>query len=152
MKLALAEPAGTITVEGTEIAELMLMTATEVAAGAFAVKVTLHLDEDPEFIVKGEQESDATLKGAAAGLTVRLTEAVLPLRLAVTVTPIVEFTALAVSVKGAEIDPAGTTTEEGTAAAPLLGARVTVLLIPTADASDTEQELVWPEFNVTELH
>jgi hypothetical protein len=152
VNLAVAEPAGTVTGEGTETAELLLKTVTAVATGAVALKVTLHVAEDPEFTVEGEHERETTFRGVATGLTVRLTEAALPLAPAVTVTAVVEVTVLAVSVRGAEIDPAGTTTDEGTATAPLLAESVTVLLIPTVEASETEQELVWPEVNVTGLH
>jgi hypothetical protein len=111
VKLALCEPAGTVTDAGVDRALLLSARATVAPpAGAALVRVTEQELAAPEDNVVGLH---CTEDSAAGG--VMLNDAVLetPPRLAVTVADCVEVTALASTVNVALAEPAGTVTEAG---------------------------------------
>ena len=69
LKLLDCEPAGTVTLDGTVAAGLLLVMVTVVAAGAIAVSVTVPVDEFPPVTVVGFKDKFATPKtGVAVGV------------------------------------------------------------------------------------
>src|SRR2546430_124580 len=126
---ALLAPAGTVTLEGTLAAELLLVSATRAPpAGAAALSVTVPVEDcNPPTTVDGFKLIDATV-GSANGFTVSVAVLVVPPYAALIVTAVEALTALVLTVKLAVVAPAATVTLAGTRAA-------VVLLLESATAA-----------------
>lgn len=126
-KLAVEEPAGTSTDPGTPAAPELDDSDTVVPPpGAAALNVTTPVEPAPPTTDDGFTETDCN-----DGAAVTVSEAVFwfkPPSVAVIVTVVSDETLFTVTVKVAELDPAFTVTDDGTAAAALLDASVSVEL------------------------
>jgi hypothetical protein len=115
--VAVIDPAGTVTEEGTVAYALLLdseMTAPEEGAGP--VNVTVPVDEVPPLTVSGLSEIELSV----AAVTVRLDVLVTVPSVAEIVEVVEEATAYVARVKVAVVTPAGTVTLAGTVAAAVL--------------------------------
>ena len=160
VKLALMEPAGTVTLEGTCAAVVLLLESATCAPpeGAAALKVTVPVEDcEPPTTVAGFVVRDASI-GEGGGFTVREAVFVTPPKDAEMVTEVDAATALVVTVNVAEVAPAGTVTLEGTCAtvvslldsetcAPLEGAAALKVTVPVEDC---EPPTTVVGFNVSE--
>lgn len=72
VKLALRLPAKTVTLDGTEAAELLLESETETLLVGAALSVTVPVDEFPPVKLVGLRLSEETVTEDVAGLTVRV--------------------------------------------------------------------------------
>ena len=116
--MAVVAPASTVTLAGTVAAALPLDRATRVpptGAGAFKVTVAVELASPPTTVV-GFRESKET----DGGFTVRTAVCETELKVAVIVEVATEPTAIEVTGKVVEAEPAGTVTLAGTVAAAVL--------------------------------
>ncbi len=125
VKVALVAPAGTITLEGTCAAPVLLLESATCAPpeGAAPLKLTVPVEDcEPPTTLGGLRLSDVSVGGGGAddGVTVRDAVMVAPPKDAEMVTEVEAVTALVVTVKVALVAPAGTVTLEGTCAAPVL--------------------------------
>jgi hypothetical protein len=123
-KVAVADPAATVTVAGTVSAGALLdsvMLAPPLGAAWFSVMVQVLEESCPRLV--GLQLSEETCTGAT-----RLMLAILetPLRVAVSVAVWLELQLPAVAVELAEVEPAGTVTEAATDSIVLLLDSVTL--------------------------
>jgi hypothetical protein len=146
LKLALADPPGTVTEAGTVSARLLLESPTGTPlAGAAADKVTVQLVEPGVCTVVGAQ---VTVERAADGGAVSAMEVAdeVPFRLAVIVADPFDGMVPAVAVKLAAAEPAGTRTDSGTVNEELLLEMATVApLAGAAWANITAQVVDAPE-------
>src|SRR6266852_6783194 len=127
VKVALVAPAGTVTLEGTLAAELLLERATcAPPAGAAPLSVTVPVEELPPVTLVGFSATDD--KDREGGFTVRVAVCVPPLKVPEIVTAVELLTALVVTAKVALVAPAATVTLAGTVAA-------TVLLLESVTAA-----------------
>ncbi len=148
-KLAVVEPAATVTEAGTVTAELLLARlTTKPPVGAAALSPTVHVSVPAPVIVPLAQLSaDSFAVGAGAGAaedavacSCRAKVFVTPLALAVNVTVCAVLTEETVALKVALVALFFTSIEAGTATALLLLARLTVdSLLPSASVSVTVQ-------------
>jgi len=123
VKVALLAPAGTVTLDGTLAAPLVLESATIAPpAGAGPLSVTVPVEDcKPPITLEGLSDSEARVGGGGgAGVTVSGADLVAPLKDAEMVTAVDEATALVLTVKVALVAPAATVTLEGTLAAVVL--------------------------------
>ena len=120
--VALLAPGGTVTLEGTLAAELLLVSATRAPpAGAAALSVTVPVEDcSPPTTVAGFKLSDATVGSGSGGFTVSVAVLVVPPYAALIVTAVDAVTALVLTVKLAVVAPAATVTLAGTRAAVVL--------------------------------
>lgn len=120
VKVAVVAPAGTVTLEGTLAAALLLESRTcapPAGAGPFSVTVPVDAPRGPPITLVGFRVSEDTIGGS----TVSVAVCVPPPNDAEMVTVVDVATALVVSVKLAVVAPAGTVTPfAGTLAAALL--------------------------------
>lgn len=149
-KLAVVEPAATVTEGGTVRAALLSETATEVLAEAAADNVTVHVEVPPDVTVDGEHCSRETV--AAGGVMVSDAVAETPLNEAVIVTGWLLVTDPAVAVKLALVEPAATVTEAGTVRAALLSEIATAELTEAAADNVTVHVEFPPETTVAGEH
>jgi|SRR5690349_8281176 len=120
VKLALVEPAGTVTLEGTLATPLLLLERLTCAPpeGAGPLKVTVPVEDPtsgPPITLEGFNVSEANI-GSGGGVTVREAVWLTPPKDAEMVTEVDAATALVVTVNVVEVAPAGTTTLGGTCA------------------------------------
>lgn len=114
VKLAVAAPAGTVTLAGTPAAALLEDNFTTMPpAGALPLRFTVALDEAPPATVVGLSVTREML----GTLIVKFAEAVVPEKVAVTVASVLVATGVVGIEKVAEVAPAGTVTDAGTFAA-----------------------------------
>jgi len=161
VKLALMEPAGTVTLDGTLATPLLLESAIcAPPEGAGPLKVTVPVEDPmsgPPITLGGFSVSEASV-GSCGGFTVREAVFVTPPKDAEMVTEVDAATALVVTVNVAEVAPAGTVTLEGTCAtvvslldsetcAPLEGAAALKVTVPVEDC---EPPTTVVGFNVSE--
>ena len=120
-KVALVAPAGTVTLDGTLAAPLLLESvACAPPAGAAPLSVTVPVEDCvPPTTLVGFSVSEETV-GSAGGITVSVAVCVTPPKDTVMVTVVDVLTALVLTGKVALVAPAGTVTLDGTLAAPLL--------------------------------
>ena len=119
VKVAVVAPAGTVTLEGTLAAALLLERRTcapPAGAGPFSVTVPVDDPSGPPITLVGFRVSEDTTGGS----TVSVAVCVPPPNDAEMVTVVDVATALVLSVKVAVVAPAGTVTLRGTLAAALL--------------------------------
>src|SRR6266550_6007268 len=121
VKFALLLPAGTVTLEGTLAAPLLLESVTcAPPAGAGPLNVTVPVEDcRPPTTLVGFNVSEETV-GRGGGVTVSEADVLTPPYVAEMVTGVDAATALVLIVKFALLLPAGTVTLEGTLAAALL--------------------------------
>jgi len=127
VKVAVVDPAATVTEAGTVTVELLLARLTvnpPVAAAAFRVTVQLSVP-DPVNEPLVQLNEDSFVVGTAAA-SCRTKVLVTPLALAVNVTVCAVLTEETVAVKLAVVEPAATVTEAGTVTVELLLASLTV--------------------------
>jgi hypothetical protein len=130
-KTAEVDPAGTVTEAGTANTELLSERATTVPpAGAALLRFTVQLAEELEASEAGLQTRLLGTLGEVR-LSEKLTDAPEPVAVMEAVPSVV--TADALAVKTAEVAPAGTVTEAGTAKTALLSERATT--VPAAGAA-----------------
>jgi hypothetical protein len=162
IKLALVEPAGTVTLDGTLATPLLLLESVTCAPpeGAGPLKVTVPADDPtsgPPTTLDGLRVSEASV-GSGGGITVREAVWVTALNDAEMVTEVDAATALVVTVNVAEVAPAGTVTLESTCAvavsllesetcAPPEGAAALKVTVPVEDC---EPPTTVVGFNVSE--
>ena len=121
-KVAVVEPAATVTVAGTVAAALPLVSVTVVPPGPAApLRVTVPVEELPPVTVVGAKDKDRTV----AGLTVKVAVRETVPRVAVTVALVWVDTAVVATENGAEVAPAGIVSEIGTVTEVLLLVKVT---------------------------
>jgi hypothetical protein len=120
--VALLAPAGTVTLEGTLAAKLLLVSATRAPpAGAAALSVTVPVEDcSPPTTLAGFKLSEATVGSGSGGFTVSVAVLVVPPYAALIVTAVDAVTALVLTVKLAVVAPAATVTLAGTRAAVVL--------------------------------
>ena len=126
VKVALVLPAGTVTLDGTLAAPLLLESITcapPAGAGPLSVTVPVEDPKGPPTTLFGLNVSEETV-GRGGGVTVSEADLLVPLD-AEMVTEVDVVTAVVVTVKVALELPAGTVTLDGTVAAPLLLESVT---------------------------
>ncbi len=115
VKLAVVDPAATVTVLGVVTDELLSeMVTTAPPAGADPVNATVHVVLPAPVIVPGEQLNDDSVTVPASAANVSAALAVLLPYVPVNATVVVVATADAVAVKLAVVDPAATVTIVGT--------------------------------------
>jgi hypothetical protein len=151
VKLAVVEPAATVTEAGTGRAVLLDETATlEPPVGATCDNVIVQVVLPPEVIVAGVHCKVVTV---ICGVTVTGEVAEAPFSDAVTVTDWLDATVPAVAVKLAVVEPAATVTEVGTVSAVLLFETAT-LEPPVGAANDSVTVHVdpWPDVSVAGTH
>lgn len=126
MKLALVDPAVTVILAGTVAADVLLLDSVTRAppVGAAALKVTVPCEELPPTTLVGLSDSDASATGGGGGGGGGLTVSV-ALRETLLYRPEIEavdidVTLWLVTVKVAEVDPAGMVTLPGTIATEVL--------------------------------
>ena len=118
-KFALVAPASTVTDAGTTAAALLLESETTTPpVGAAEVRVTVPLSGLPP--ITGLVVTVTLLMAGGGGLIVSATVLLTPASEAVSVTPVEVATLPMVTVKVADVDPAGITTLAGTLAAEVL--------------------------------
>src|SRR5882757_4604366 len=119
--VALLAPAGTVTLEGTLAAKLLLASATRAPpAGAGVLSVTVPVEDcSPPTTVDGFKLIDATV-GSGTGFTVSVAVLVVPPYAALIAAVVGAVTALVLTVKLAVVAPAATVTLAGTRAAVVL--------------------------------
>src|SRR5882724_7694563 len=119
--VALLAPAGTVTLEGTLAAKLLLASATRAPpAGAGVLSVTVPVEDcSPPTTVDGFKLIDATV-GSGTGFTVSVAVLVVPEYAALIATVVGAVTALVLTMKLAVFAPAATVTLAGTRAANVL--------------------------------
>ena len=111
VNVTVLEPPGTVTVfDTTALVELDVSVIEPPFGGATPLKVTVPVEDAPPRTVLGETVTDCNV----AGLTVRVDLALLEPIAAVMVTVSELATPLVVTVKLAEVFPAGTVTNVGT--------------------------------------
>jgi len=124
MKVALVAPAGTITLEGTLAAAVLLLESVTCAppAGAGPLSVTVPVEDcaPPVTLVGFNVNEEREGAGGGAGVTVSEAVLVMPAWDAETVTSVDVATALVLTVKVALVAPAETVTVEDTLAAAVL--------------------------------
>lgn len=120
VKFALLAPAGTITLDGTCAAELLLESITSAPpAGAGALSVTVPVEDCvPPITLDGLNVKEETV--GSAGTTVRDADLLVPPYDAVMVTAVEEATWFVAAVNVAVVEPAGTVTLDATVAAEVL--------------------------------
>src|SRR5262245_7509664 len=151
VKDAAAEPAATVTLAGTPATfRLLLDSATFVAAGAAALRVTVPVEEVPPTTLVGLRVRPLKVgaPGAAAGVSVSVAPTVAPPEDAEMVTAVLAFTAVVVTVKEAVDAPATMVTLAGTPARALPLARATVV---AEAAAALELTVPWAGFPPTTL-
>src|SRR5436190_618887 len=119
VKLALMEPAGTVTLDGTLATPLLLESAIcAPPEGAGPLKVTVPVEESERgpTVARGGFSVGRASVGGGGGVTVSEAVCVTPPKDAEMVTEVDAATALVVTVNVAEVAPAGTVTLEGTCA------------------------------------
>src|SRR2546425_5228634 len=118
VKVTLLAPAGTITLEGTLAAPLLLERKTwAVPAGAGPVRVTVPVEDWPPKTFAGFSVNEESVgAGGGAGVTVSETDLVTPPYAAEMLTVVDAATALVLTVNVALVAPAATVTLEGTVA------------------------------------
>ena len=117
VKFAVVEPLGTVTVEGTVAADVLLASATVAppdGAATFSVTVPVAF-VDPPVRDEGLIETEFTRNGVTVSVAV-----LVPLNVPVMVTLVELETAFDVIVKFAVVEPAGTVTVLGTVATSVL--------------------------------
>jgi hypothetical protein len=141
LKVALADPAATVTETGTLTALWLEDKLTGKAAVAALVSDTVQVEAPPGLSVLGEQ-----LRAERAAGAINPSEKVRepPLRLAVRVALVSALTLAAVAVKVALVDPAATVTEAGTLAEALLLDRLTLAPPPGAAAVSVTVQVLAP--------
>jgi len=122
VKVTLLAPAGTITLEGTLAAPLLLERKTcAPPAGAGPVRVTVPVEDWPPKTFAGFSVNEESVgAGGGAGVTVSETDLVTPPYAAEMLTVVDAATALVLTVNVALVAPAATVTLEGTLAAVVL--------------------------------
>jgi hypothetical protein len=137
VKVALAAPAATLTLAGTEATEeLLLESATEVAVEAAPLRTTVPSELSPPIVLVGLTVREETVTGGGggggggAGVTVSAAVWIAPPALAVILTVVETVTGLVVIVKFALLDPAAMLMVAGTEAT------VSLLLESSMDISD----------------
>ena len=143
VKALLVDPAGTVTLAGSEAAaELSESDTTAPPLGAAALSVTVPVDDAPPTTVVGLSVSDVRVSDGAAVMLSAVNSVVLP-REAVSVT-VVLSTGNVVTVNDALVAPAGNVTDAGTLAepgrlllrltlSPPVGAGLSRVTVPLAD-------------------
>ncbi len=135
VKFAVEDPEFTVTVLGTDAFPLLLCRETLVLLGAFALNVTVQLEEVGGVRVVGVQlKLDST-----TGFNVRVTGFETDARVAVIIAEVCVLTDVVVTVKFAVDDPAFTVTVLGTVAFPLLLCSETLVLLAAFPLSVTVQ-------------
>jgi hypothetical protein len=140
VKVAVVEPAGTVTEAGTVRAALLSLRLTAVPpVEAARDRVTVHEEVAPDETDVGEH-CRLEIVRLAGGVTVSENVLEEPLRVAV------EVTEPAVAVNAAAVEPAGTVTDAGTVKAELLSVTATVVPpVGAARESVTVHEEVVPD-------
>lgn len=147
VKLALVEPAGTVTEPCTGSRALLLDSPTAAPPlGAILESVTVQDVDCPELRLVGEQVRPVNAIGAAR----EINTALLPLYVAETFARLSELIDPAVAVKLTVVDPAGTVTEAGTGSsalslesktlAPPAGAALERVTVQTVDCPEKRVE------------
>src|SRR5213078_840386 len=158
VKVAVVLPAGTVTLEGTLAAALLLESVTcAPPAGAGPLSVTVPVDDcTPPTTLVGFNLSEETV-GRGGGITVSEADVLVPPYDAEMVTGVEAATALVLIVKVAVVLAAGTVTLEGTLAAALLLESVTCAppagagpLSVTVPVDDCVPPVTLVGFNVSE--
>jgi hypothetical protein len=142
VKVAVVEYAGMVTLEGTMAANPLLLDKNTTAppAGAGPSSVTVPVEEPPPVMLEGFNVSDMS----TGGRTISEADWVTPLFVAKMVTEAVAATGAVVVVNVTPVAPAGTVTEDGTAATeeslldkdmatPLLGAGPLRITVPVEE-------------------
>src|SRR5881296_2214137 len=121
-KVALIEPAATVTLAGTVATAVLLLdnVTTAPPAGAAVVNVAVPWAAAPPVTLVGLTASADSVAGGGGGVTVSVAVLVAPPKAPVTVTGVEAATALVVMEKVALVEPAATVTLAGTVATAVL--------------------------------
>jgi hypothetical protein len=137
-------PAGIVALDGTlaSAASLLVRLTTVPPAGAWPFSMTISVGSTPPVIVLGEMVRDCK----PTGCTTKLTEAEVPLIVAVSVTGVATFTAPTWKLNPSKAKPAGTVQVAGTGAAArsLLVRLTTAPPVGAGPVSWTYTVCVWP--------
>jgi len=147
-KVALVAPAGTVTLEGTLAAPLLLESRIcAPPAGAAPLSVTVPVEDcvPPTTLVGFSESEERVIGGGDAGATVSEADLVAPPKDAAMVTTVDAATALVLTVNDALVAPAATVTLEGTRAAVVLLLE-SVTMAPPAGAAPLKVTVPVEEF------
>ncbi len=143
-----ALPAGTVTDDGTDSAELSVETPTLIPPeGAISFRVTVQVAASPEFTLVGVQIKAETV----AWTKLKVVDSSVPFKVALTVALWFVAKIPAVAVKFAEVVPDPTVTDIGIVSRPLLSDRATVVAEKPASLKRTVQVVDAPEVSVLGL-
>lgn len=143
-----ALPAGTVTDDGTDSAELSVETPTLIPPeGAISFRVTVQAAAAPEFTLVGVQIKAETV----AWTRLKVVASSVPFKVALTVALWFVAKIPAVAVKFAEVLPGPTVTDVGIVSRPLSSDRVTVVAEGPAALKRTVQLVDAPEVSVLGL-